>query len=340
MKRRYQVFVSSTYEDLKEERFEVLKALLELDCIPSGMEYFPAASEDQWTYIRELIAECDYYIVIIAGRYGSTDEAGLSYTEKEYDFAVEQGIPTIGFIHRDPFSRPARFTEASEEGREKLRAFTTKVQRKLCRMWSTPGELEGAVSRGITQLIRRQPRPGWVRADAVITDTESEFEKLQLQVRRLFAVVDRLRGVEAEPQPAKSLNVGEIRKPLASDSDANDGSPEANPASEKIDIALLEMMAIASMEEDTIPRSGTQNPNAAPPSTSSTSRAAELGPDDLAFLEELDRAIGRGANPPTETARASTLRVAKELGYPGLCKECGALNEPDCRYCEICGSEM
>jgi hypothetical protein len=141
MKKRYQVFVSSTYEDLKEERFEVLKALLELDCIPCGMEYFPAASEDQWSYIRELIAECDYYIVIVAGRYGSTDDAGVSYTEKEYDYAVEQGIPTIGFIHPDPNSRPARLTEATEEGRRKLADFTQKVQRKLCKHWSTPDEL-------------------------------------------------------------------------------------------------------------------------------------------------------------------------------------------------------
>jgi hypothetical protein len=46
--KRYQVFVSSTFQDLQEERQEVIQALLELDCIPSGMELFPAANEDQW----------------------------------------------------------------------------------------------------------------------------------------------------------------------------------------------------------------------------------------------------------------------------------------------------
>jgi len=71
MDKRYQVFVSSTYEDLREERQEVIQALLELDCIPAGMELFPAADEDQWTLIRKVIDDCDYYIVIIAGRYGS-----------------------------------------------------------------------------------------------------------------------------------------------------------------------------------------------------------------------------------------------------------------------------
>jgi hypothetical protein len=68
---RYQVFVSSTYQDLQEERAEVMQALLELDCMPAGMELFPAASEDQWRWIKRVIDESDYYLVIIGGKYGS-----------------------------------------------------------------------------------------------------------------------------------------------------------------------------------------------------------------------------------------------------------------------------
>jgi len=36
MDKRYQVFVSSTYSDLQEERAEVIRALLELDCLPAA----------------------------------------------------------------------------------------------------------------------------------------------------------------------------------------------------------------------------------------------------------------------------------------------------------------
>ena len=71
MEKRYQVFVSSTYTDLLEARQEVMQALLESDCIPAGMELFPAADDDQWTLIKRVIDDCDYCIVIIAGRYGS-----------------------------------------------------------------------------------------------------------------------------------------------------------------------------------------------------------------------------------------------------------------------------
>src|ERR1035437_5854351 len=102
MDKRYQVFVSSTYEDLQEERREVMQALLALDCIPTGMELFSAADEDSWSLIERFISECDYYVVIVGGRYGSVAPDGKSYTEMEYDYAVKAGIPVLAFLHKDP----------------------------------------------------------------------------------------------------------------------------------------------------------------------------------------------------------------------------------------------
>ena len=92
MEKRYQVFVSSTYADLKDERQKVIQTLMELDCIPSGMELFPAMDEEQWQFIKNIIDDCDYYLLIIGGRYGSLAEDGISYTEKEYDYAIEKGL--------------------------------------------------------------------------------------------------------------------------------------------------------------------------------------------------------------------------------------------------------
>jgi hypothetical protein len=34
------------------------------------MELFPAADEDQWSLIIGVIDECDYYLLILGGRYG------------------------------------------------------------------------------------------------------------------------------------------------------------------------------------------------------------------------------------------------------------------------------
>lgn len=168
MDKRYQVFVSSTYDDLIEERLEVMKALIELDCIPCGMEYFPAANEDQWTFIKNLIDMCDYYVVIIGGRYGSEDPEGKSYTQKEYEYAISKEIPTIGFIQRDRSSLPETKKETDEEKLKKLEDFISIVRSKLCKDWSNAYELGGVVGRSLIQLIKSNPRNGWIRADKEI----------------------------------------------------------------------------------------------------------------------------------------------------------------------------
>ncbi|WP_313021991.1 DUF4062 domain-containing protein [Atlantibacter hermannii] len=72
MDKRYQVFVSSTFKDLEQERSTVIQTLMEMDCIPAGMELFPAIDEQQWEFIKKIIDDCDYYLLIIAGRYGTT----------------------------------------------------------------------------------------------------------------------------------------------------------------------------------------------------------------------------------------------------------------------------
>src|SRR5271154_5705514 len=106
MDKRYQVFVSSTYADLKEERRTIIQTLIEMDCIPAGMELFPAADEEQFEFIKSIINDCDYYLLIIGGRYGSTTPDGLSYTEKEYDYAIQRGIKVIALIHEKPEDIP------------------------------------------------------------------------------------------------------------------------------------------------------------------------------------------------------------------------------------------
>src|SRR2546425_7807269 len=120
MEKKYQVFVSSTYQDLIDERQHVIHALLELDCIPSGMELFPAADEDQWTLIKSVIDDCDYYIVIVGGRYGTIGAQGISYTQMEYQYAIEKGKPVVAFLHKDPTSLASKLVEQDPEPRLKL----------------------------------------------------------------------------------------------------------------------------------------------------------------------------------------------------------------------------
>ena len=186
MDRKYQVFVSSTYEDLQMERQEVMHVLLELDCIPSGMELFPAADEDQWSLIKGVIDDCDYYIVIIAGRYGSIGPDEISYTEMEYCYAVESGKPAAAFLHGDPGSILNKHTEKTERGKAKLQAFRELVQKKMCKNWSTPHELGSVVSRSLNQLRKKHPGVGWVRGDRVPErEATAEILGLRKQIEHL-----------------------------------------------------------------------------------------------------------------------------------------------------------
>lgn len=169
MEKRFQVFVSSTFEDLKEERLEVVKALLELNCFPCGMEYFPAASEDQWSFIKRLIDESDYYLLVIAGKYGSTDSFGTSYTQKEYEYALERNIPIIAFIHGKPENIPIGKSETDPERIAKLKSFRALAQTRLCKFWESSIELGRMVSSSLSQEIIRQPRNGWVSFASVQT---------------------------------------------------------------------------------------------------------------------------------------------------------------------------
>lgn len=208
MDKRYQVFVSSTYRDLQEERQEVMQALLELDCIPSGMELFPAADADQWTLIKRVIDDCDYYLVIIGGRYGSTGPDGISYTEMEYRYALDTGKPIIAFLHKEPGQLAANRSEEDASGREKLKAFRELAQQKAVKYWTSPADLGSAVSRSLVWLIKNNPAVGWVRADQV---PDESLTQEALQLRKQVEELERqLRASRSErPEGTDELAQGD-----------------------------------------------------------------------------------------------------------------------------------
>jgi len=180
MEIKYQVFISSTYIDLIEERQEVMNALLELDCIPSGMELFPATNEEQWDLIKDVIDACDYYLLILGGRYGSLDSDGIGYTEKEYHYAIEQGKPIIAFLNKEPEKLPKDKTETTDLGQKNYSRFRTLVQKKLCKYWLSSAELGSVVSRSLIMLQKRHPGIGWVRGN-LVPNKEASLEILELK---------------------------------------------------------------------------------------------------------------------------------------------------------------
>ena len=180
MNKRYQIFVSSTYEDLKDERRAVLSVVQDMEDIPSGMEMFPATDEEQFNFIKRIIDNSDYYVVIVAGRYGSIAPDGLSYTEKEYDYAVSKGIRVLAFVRNDS-DIPADKRDTDKVKIEKLAAFKSKLtDGRVVKMWSQSQDLASTVIISLTKEKSLYPAIGWVRANQALSN-ESLIELNELR---------------------------------------------------------------------------------------------------------------------------------------------------------------
>jgi len=199
MDKRYQIFVSSTYADLRDERRRVIQTLMEMDCIPAGMELFPAADEEQWQFIKKVIDDCDYYVLIIGGRYGSTTPEGVSYTEQEYDYAIERGLKVLAFVHEKPDDLPVGKSDIDPELRDRLAAFRDKVTNgRLVKFWRTAEELPGLVALSLSKTIKTYPAVGWVRANQVANaELLGELNILRKQNQELERVVAELSSESA-----------------------------------------------------------------------------------------------------------------------------------------------
>lgn len=209
MEKKYQVFVSSTYNDLIKERQEVMQALLELNCFPVGMELFPAADDDQWTIIKRLISECDYYVLIVAGRYGSIEpKSGKSYTQMEYEYAISEEVPIISFIHNDLGKISVENSETTDAGKEKLKEFIELVKKKMCKFWNSPSDLGSQVSRSLVRLIKDKPRVGWIKANITTSEEANrEISILRKENSELKTKLEKART--SAPSGSEDLQQGE-----------------------------------------------------------------------------------------------------------------------------------
>lgn len=168
----------------------MIKAALELGHIPVGMAMFSAGNEAQWDLIKRTIDDCDYYAVIIAHRYGSTDSQGVSFTEKEYDYAVSCEIPVLGFLIDKDAQWPPSSIERSADA--SLTRFKDKVKSRIISYWKSQEDLNSKFVTAISKAINSHPRPGWVRSSG------QESAKVAEELLRLSKENEILRAAVAK----------------------------------------------------------------------------------------------------------------------------------------------
>jgi len=183
MKKKLQVFVSSTFTDLPAERQAAVSSILQAGHIPAGMELFTAGDQSQMTIIKQWIDESDVYMLILGGRYGSIDESsGLSYTELEFDYAVACGKPLFSIVVKDEaLERKVKDVGTKileSENQKLLKDFRKKVTSNQCSFYDDTKDIQIYTNQSLNSFARSRDMKGWV-SGSDIPDTRLLLEELK-----------------------------------------------------------------------------------------------------------------------------------------------------------------
>lgn len=217
VRRRLQVFVSSTFSDLIQERQAAVEAILTAGHIPAGMELFTAGDESQMEVIKQWIDESDVYLLILGGRYGSIEpNTQRSYTELEYEYAVQCDKPLFACVVNEPaLEERVRVRGSSEietDNPQKLKKFRALVLTKMVKFWDDPKDIKIAIGEALAVFARREELTGWVRADE-----KANMPALADEIARLSKENALLRDqiASARRQPTiQGLSLSEMRAVL------------------------------------------------------------------------------------------------------------------------------
>ncbi|MFT3893410.1 MAG: DUF4062 domain-containing protein [Anaerolineales bacterium] len=172
IEKRLQVFISSTYNDLIEERQAAVESILVAGHIPAGMELFTAGDESQMDVIKQWIEESDVYILILGGRYGSIEPTtGKSYTHLEYEYALSLGKPVFACVIRESALEKRIRTQGMNaleaEHPEKLKEFRAKVLQRMSGFWNDARDIKIIIGPALAEISRRSKLEGWIRSNSM-----------------------------------------------------------------------------------------------------------------------------------------------------------------------------
>ncbi|WP_405168320.1 DUF4062 domain-containing protein [Paenibacillus sp. FSL H3-0286] len=220
MKKKLQVFISSTYKDMIEEREAAVSAVLNAGHIPAGMELFKSADKSQKTTIQKWIQESDVYMLILGGRYGSIDEeTGKSYTHWEYDYAGELGKRRFAVVIDDK-----RLDEKARENKDylerenyaKYNDFKAQVLGNISKFYEDLKDIRLATMESLKDYEEDDNLVGWVKADQVgnVEETLRENTTLLKENAKLKADFDKLKEHQKQKVMINGWNYEELKETL------------------------------------------------------------------------------------------------------------------------------
>ncbi|PYC45527.1 hypothetical protein DMX05_03365 [Pseudomonas soli] len=212
MKRKLQVFISSTYLDLMEERQAAVSAILKAGHIPAGMELFTAGDRSQLDTINSWIDESDVYMLILGGRYGAVEPlSNISYTELEFDYAASQNKPMFAVvIKEDALEKKIRAhgtSHSEKENPKELKLFREKVLTRISSFFEDVKDIKLCVHESLAGYSANRELSGWVSGNEIVDSKPliEEINKLSGENTELKAKINQLEHrLSAAPAPSKA----------------------------------------------------------------------------------------------------------------------------------------
>jgi Domain of unknown function (DUF4062) len=199
-KRKLQIFVSSTYEDLIDHRLAAMEAILAAGHIPAAMEQFSPGDETAWEKIRNWIDESDGFILILGGRYGSIEPlSGKSYVQLEYEYALDKKKPLFALVvsneHHEQRVKDIGLKVHETDHPQEYAAFKKTVTGRLIRSWNDKKDIQAAIFQKLPEWMQRSDLVGWIRADDVPgAEVTNELARLSNENRELRSQLSSQKG--------------------------------------------------------------------------------------------------------------------------------------------------
>ncbi|GED72561.1 hypothetical protein BRE01_62630 [Brevibacillus reuszeri] len=210
--KKLQVFISSTFKDLQDERQAAVEAILSAGHIPAGMELFKAGNDSQLDVIKQWIDESDVYMLILGGRYGTIEpNSGKSYTHLEYEYAIKTGKPVFAVVMNKSAldeKLKAMSSDAIEmDNQTKYNGFKDYVTSKICKFFDDVKDIKIAIHETLNDFDTRYTLHGWVSGK----DMQIDVNGLNQEIVELQRGANKLKE---ENRKLKEENEKLIKQPI------------------------------------------------------------------------------------------------------------------------------
>jgi hypothetical protein len=201
IKKRFTVFISSTYEDLKEERQALVSAILKAGHIPQGMELFSSGNLEQWDLIKEWIDDSDVFCLLLAFRHGSIcPHMAKPYTQLEYEYALERKKPFFSLV-MDRSYEPVIADKSLEFIKNKDQivydSFRAAVVSKLVAFPKNIDQIQLMSLQALHEIERSDLDIGWIRAkDAPQDNTDQLLSMVRKKDSQIDLLEEKIRKLE------------------------------------------------------------------------------------------------------------------------------------------------